>query len=78
MEYMKTTVDIPDDALEEAMRHAGATTKREAIVRAITEFNRRHRAAALVKQLGTFTSLAANDEIEAGQLQRQTRRRGSD
>ena len=47
---MKTTVDIPDDELREAMRHTRATTKREAIVTAIAQFNRRRRMAALVKQ----------------------------
>jgi hypothetical protein len=37
---MKTTVDIPDRELEDAIRFTGARTKREAIVTAIGDFNR--------------------------------------
>ena len=37
---MKTTVDIPDEELEELIRHTGARTKRDAIVTAISDFNR--------------------------------------
>ena len=50
---MKTTVDIPDEELEDAMRFSGAQTKREAIVTAIVEFNRRRRMAELVKYSGS-------------------------
>lgn len=66
---MKTTVDIPDGELEDAMRFTRATTKREAIVTAITEFNRRRRMAELTKRAGTCPGLVT---VEA--LQR-TRRR---
>lgn len=62
---MKTTVDIPEKALADAMRFAGAKTKREAIVTAIDDFNRRKRMAELIKYSGTSTSMLANDEIEA-------------
>jgi Arc/MetJ family transcription regulator len=37
---MKTTIDIPDGAMEEAMRFTGAKTKREAVVTAVERFNR--------------------------------------
>jgi hypothetical protein len=67
---MKTTVDIPDKELEDAMRFTRARTKREAIVTAITEFNRRRRMAELVKKAGTCTDLMTVDEL------RQLRRRG--
>jgi hypothetical protein len=36
---MKTTVDIPDNELEDAMGYTQARTKREAIVTAITDFH---------------------------------------
>ena len=62
---MKTTVDIPEKALADAMRFAGAKTKREAIVTAIDDFNRRKRMAELIKYSGTSTSMLSNDEIEA-------------
>jgi hypothetical protein len=71
---MKTTVDIPEKELEEAMRFTGAKTKREAIVKALEEFNRRHRVAELVKHFGTFRSLATNEEIEKKQVDDQEKR----
>jgi hypothetical protein len=63
---MKTTVDIPEKELADAMRFAKARTKREAVVAAIEEFNRRHRMAELVKYSGTFADeFPDNDGIEA-------------
>ena len=67
---MKTTVDIPDKTLREAMKFSKAKTKREAILAALDEFNRKRRMAALVKHSGTFTSLMSNDEIEAMEMER--------
>jgi Arc/MetJ family transcription regulator len=61
---MKTTVDIPDALLDEAMRHTRAKTKREAIVTAIEDFNRRKRMAALVKHSATSDTLLTNEGIE--------------
>ena len=62
---MKTTVNIPDKVLRDAMRHTKAKTKREAIVKALEEMNRRHSQAELVKYFGKFESLMTNQEIEA-------------
>jgi len=62
---MKTTIDIPDRELRDAMKFTKAKTKREAVVKALEEFNRRQRMAALTKYLGTFESLMTNEEIEA-------------
>ncbi|MGI9089693.1 MAG: type II toxin-antitoxin system VapB family antitoxin [Gemmatimonadaceae bacterium] len=76
---MKTTVDIPDDELKEAMRFSGAATKRDAIVTAIVEFNRRHRAEEFIRVFGTFTSIMSNEEIEAEQTRQEDERlRGAD
>jgi len=60
---MKTTVDIPEKELQEAMRHTGASTKREAVVTAIVDFNRRRRLAKLVKRFGTFQHFLSHDEL---------------
>lgn len=60
---MKTTVDIPDEELEAVMRHTGATTKKDAVVTAITEFNRRRTLEALVEELGTFEQVMTLDEL---------------
>ena len=44
---MKTTIDIPEEELSDAIRFTGARTKREAVVSAIVDFNRRQRMAEL-------------------------------
>ena len=45
------------------MRHTGASTKREAIVTAIVDFNRRRRLAKLVERFGTFEHVLSHDEL---------------
>ena len=65
---MKTTIDIPESALADAMRFTGAKTKREAVVRALEEFNRQQRVKDLIASFGTL-DFATNDEIEAGDLE---------
>jgi Arc/MetJ family transcription regulator len=60
---MKTTVNIPDDDLADAMRFTKAKTKREAIVTAIQEFNRRKRMAELSKYAGTCKDLMSVEEL---------------
>lgn len=67
---MKTTVDIPEAELADAMRFTRAKTKREAIVGAIADFNRRHRMAELIRHAGTCDELITVDE-----LQKQRRKR---
>lgn len=61
---MKTTIDIPEGELKDAMRFTGASTKKDAVVRVLEDFNRRKRMAGLVKYSGTFTHLDSNEEIE--------------
>ena len=60
---MKTTIDIPEKALREVMRHTGAATKREAVVAAIEDYNRRRRLEQLVKQFGTFTDFMTQADL---------------
>ena len=67
---MKTTVNIPENELRDAIRYSGAKTKREAVVTAIADFNRRHRMAELVRHAGT-----CDDLITVEQLQLQRRKR---
>ena len=63
---MKTTVDIPENELRDAMRFTKAKTKREAVVKVLEEFNRRRRMAELVRYSGTFSDrFPTNDQIEA-------------
>jgi Arc/MetJ family transcription regulator len=66
---MKTTVDIPQEALQEAMRLTGAKTKREAVVIAIEEFNRRRRLARLGEELGSFEGFPSRQELDRLRLE---------
>lgn len=45
------------------MRHSGASTKREAVVTAIEEYNRRRRLNRLAGQLGTFEGFISQEEL---------------
>jgi hypothetical protein len=60
---MKTTVDIPDKDLEDAVRFTEAKTKREAIVTAIQDFNRRKRMAELTRYAGTCKDLVNVEKL---------------
>lgn len=60
---MKTTLDIPEDILNEAVRVSGARTKREAVLRALEEMNRRARLARLVARLGNSETFMDFDEL---------------
>jgi len=73
---MKTTIDIPEKVLREAMRHSGSSTKREAVLLALEEFNRRRRMARLAENLGTFDDFISRDELE--RLRKAGDHRGSD
>jgi Arc/MetJ family transcription regulator len=59
----KTTIDLPEDELAEAMKHTKAKTKTEAVSRAVAEYNRRERLAKLAEKLGTFRDLMTPEEL---------------
>ena len=61
---MKTTIDIPDKELADTIRFTNAKTKREAVVTAITDFNRRKRMAGLIKHAGTCDSLITVEMLQ--------------
>jgi Arc/MetJ family transcription regulator len=60
---MKTTIDIPDEELSEAMKHSGAKTKREAVVAAISEYNRRRRLEKIAARFGKSKTFMTQDEL---------------
>jgi Arc/MetJ family transcription regulator len=60
---MKTTIDIPDQELRDAMRFTRARTKRDAVVTAIADFNRRRRMAELVARAGSCPDLMTVEEL---------------
>ena len=72
---MKTTIDIPESALADAIRFTGAKTKREAVVKALEAYNRQQRVQHLVANFGTL-DFASNDEIEAGDLEEMALKEG--
>ncbi len=71
---MKTTIDIPEAELKDAMRFLGAKTKREAVVTALQEFNRKRRMATLVEHSDTcdFDTNAEIEDSEAAEAREGT------
>lgn len=62
---MKTTVDIPEKELKELMENTNSSVKRDAIVAAITDFNRRKRLEKLSRHIGTFKQLLSQKELQS-------------
>ena len=46
------------------MKHTRAKTKREAVVRAVAEFNRRHRLEELSRMMGTLDGFMTLEELK--------------
>ena len=61
---MKTSVDIPEDLLNELLENTHAESKRKAIIIAIEEYNRRKRMSDLVETLGTFKEFMTGNELD--------------
>ena len=63
---MKTTIDIPEIAMEEAMKFTGAKTKREAVVTAVERFNRLKRLEKLNARVrGQFRDFMTQADLKA-------------
>lgn len=60
---MKTTLDIPESMLEEAMRLSGAKTKRTVVLSALEEYTRRLKMKALASRLGDSVTFMSHDEL---------------
>jgi len=69
---MKTTIDIPEMALTEALRFTKAKTKKEAVVTALEDFNRRRRMAEASRVLGTSSTFMTKDELMQARCARRT------
>ena len=61
---MKTTIDIPDTAIMELMDFTHAKTKREAILKAIEEYNQKQKMIRLAKMLGTFEDFMNREDLK--------------
>jgi len=63
---MKTTIDIPELAMEEAMKFTGAKTKREAVVTAVERFNHLKRLEKLNARVrGQFRDFMTQADLKA-------------
>ncbi len=63
---MKTSIDIPEGLLEEAMKFTGAKTKREAVVTAVERFNRLKRLERLNGRVrGQFKDFMTQADLKA-------------
>jgi Arc/MetJ family transcription regulator len=63
---MKTTIDIPEDLMEEAMKFTGAKTKREAVVTAVNRFNHLKRLEKLNARVrGQFRDFMTQADLKA-------------
>jgi hypothetical protein len=60
---MKTTIDIPDKLLREAMKITKASTKREAVISALEELRRREQAKKVIASFGTFKDFMTRKEL---------------
>ena len=60
---LKTTLDIPEEMLAEAMKICGARTKREAVLRALDDFNTRAKLRKLSERLGHSKTFMDFDEL---------------
>jgi Arc/MetJ family transcription regulator len=62
---VKTTIDIPEELLREAIKLTGAKTKREAVVTAVHEFNRRCRLQDMAERLhGSCPGFMSQKELK--------------
>ena len=60
---MKTTIDIPEKELKEAMRHSRSKTKREAVLIALAEYNRLRRVEWINSVMGTLDGFITQAEL---------------
>jgi len=68
---MKTTIDVPEGELRDAMRFTGAKTKRDEVLAALADFNRRRRMAALVRHSGSFDNYPALGAFRKSETRRE-------
>jgi Arc/MetJ family transcription regulator len=66
---MRTTLDLPEDLIEEARRLLGFKSKTDTIVLALRELVRRHRIAELKELLGSVEL-----EVDVAESRRRPRR----
>lgn len=63
MRAVRTTVDLPEDKLQEAQRLLGTKTKRETLERALDEAIRAAKADEIRAKLGTYRIDLTREDI---------------
>ncbi len=63
LDSVKTTIDIPEKELKEAMRHAQVKTKRDAVLAALREYNRLQRVEKIIAKFGTMDGIMTQAEL---------------
>ncbi len=62
---VKTTIDIPEKVLAEAIRHTRAKTKKQAILTAVEKYNRLQRLARLNARIrGSFKDFMTQEDLK--------------
>jgi len=62
---MKTTIELSDRVMEQALLYTAAKTKKDAIRIAVEDFNRRQRLKRLAGMLGSFDGFLSPEELAA-------------
>jgi Arc/MetJ family transcription regulator len=65
LDSMKTTVDIPNDLLEEAMSYSGAETKKDAIITAMEFYVRSKKIEAVTSLFGSAPDFPTKETLKA-------------
>lgn len=65
---MKTTLDVSEVLLSDAMRITGAKTKKAVVTNALEDLIRRARMKALAEELGDSETFMNSDELESIRL----------
>ena len=60
---MKTTIDIPEDVMKDALRISGARSKREVVLNALRDYVQRKRMAELARHAGSCDDLMTLEEL---------------
>lgn len=61
---MRTTLDLPEDLIEEVQELSKSKTKTEAIILVLSEYKKRRKLELLAEQLGTFDNLISPKELK--------------
>ena len=61
---MKTTIDIPDETLDQLLKITKAKTKKDAILEAVEYFNKNKKIIELANALGSFKDFMSSEELE--------------